>query len=123
MKLYGPLITQLLHKKKTQLQQQQQKQKKGRNTKVSPKELAGLVPELNVDAAAGAEVFPHDGDFGASGLRASAGGKARDRGGLQGEMQRKERWDGDRNKRETKRWMFSGVKTGVGGGQRLHGVS
>lgn len=51
---------------------------------VSPKELAGLVSKLNVDGAAGAQVLPHDGDFGAAGLWTSAGRQTRDGGSLRG---------------------------------------
>lgn len=50
---------------------------------ISPEELARLVPKLNVDAAARAQVFSHDGDFGAAGLWTSAGGQTCDCGGLQ----------------------------------------
>lgn len=51
----------------------------------TPEKLAGLVSKLNVDGTAGAEVLPHDGDFGASGLWASAGGQTRDGGSLSSE--------------------------------------
>lgn len=57
----------------------------------SPKELAGLVSKLNVDCTAGAEVLPHDGDFGASGLWTSAGGQTRDGGSLSSKAGREEK--------------------------------
>lgn len=59
--------------------------------RASPKKLAGLVSKLNVDCTAGAEVLPHDGDFGASRLWTSAGGKTRDGGSLSSKAGREEK--------------------------------
>lgn len=55
---------------------------KGFRRKVSPKELARLVSELNIDSAAGAQVLPHYGHFGAPRLRTSARGQTCDCGSL-----------------------------------------
>lgn len=49
---------------------------------ISPEELACLVSKLNVDAAAGTEVFSHYGHLGAPRLGASAGGQTCDRWSL-----------------------------------------
>lgn len=69
--------------------------------RASPKELAGLVSKLNVDRTAGAEVLPHDGDFGASRLWASAGGQTRDGGSLSSKAGSGRRGD-KRRKREVR---------------------
>lgn len=69
--------------------------------RASPKKLAGLVSKLNVDCTAGAEVLPHDGDFGASRLWTSAGGQTRDGGSLSSKAGSGRRGD-KRRKREVR---------------------
>lgn len=71
--------------------------------KVSPEELARLVSKLNVDAAAGAEVLPHYGDFRAPGFWTPARGQTRDRRSL-----REQRDAGEESK--VKERVRSGMK-------------
>lgn len=58
---------------------------------VSPKELACLVPKLDVDSAAGAEVLSHYSDFRAPRLWTSARGQTCDCGGLKNKQKEKQR--------------------------------
>ena len=49
---------------------------------VSPVQLTGLITEEHVNRAAGSQVLPDDGDFGAPGFGSSAGGQRQHGGDL-----------------------------------------